>query len=57
MILVDNYLQMGIKEVPHYGSDVDALIEDIAAAYQCAIKDLYAHGCDIFRLTIRPGPI
>ena len=45
MILVDNYLQMGIKEVPHYGSDVDALIEDIAAAYQCAIKDLYAHGC------------
>lgn len=45
MILVDNYLQMGIKEVPHYGSDVNALIEDIAAAYQCAIKDLYAHGC------------
>lgn len=45
MILVDNYLQMGIKEVPYYGSDVDALIEDIALAYQCAIKDLYAHGC------------
>ena len=45
MILVDNYLQMGIKEVPHYGSDIDALIEDISAAYQNAIKDLYAHGC------------
>lgn len=45
MILVDNYLQMGIKEVPYYGSNVDALIEDIALAYQCAIKDLYAHGC------------
>lgn len=45
MILVDNYLQMGIKEVPYYGSDVDALIEDIALAYQAAIKDLYAHGC------------
>ena len=45
MILVDNYLQMGIKEVPYYGSDIDALIRDIAAAYQAAIKDLYAHGC------------
>lgn len=45
MILVDNYLQMGIKEVPYYGSDIDALIDDIALAYQAAIKDLYAHGC------------
>lgn len=45
MILVDNYLQMGIKEVPYYGGDVDALIVDIALAYQEAIKDLYAHGC------------
>lgn len=45
MILVDNYLQMGIKEVPYYGSNIDALIEDIALAYQCAIQDLYAHGC------------
>lgn len=45
MILVDNYLQLGIKEVPHYGSDIEALIEDIAVAYQDAIKDLYAHGC------------
>ena len=45
MILVDNYLQMGIKEVPHYGSDVHALIEDIAEAYRCAIRDLYEHGC------------
>lgn len=45
MILVDNYLQMGMKEVPHYGSDINALMEDIALAYQGAIKDLYAHGC------------
>lgn len=45
MILVDNYLQLGIKEVPYYGSDIDALIDDIALAYQTAIKDLYAHGC------------
>ena len=45
MILVDNYLQMGIKEVPYYGNDVDALIEDIALAYQAAIQDLYDHGC------------
>ena len=45
MILVDNYLQLGIKEVPYYGSDIDLLIEDIASAYQSAIKDLYDHGC------------
>ena len=45
MILVDNYLQMGIKDVPYYGSDIDALIQDIALAYQGAIRDLYAHGC------------
>ena len=45
MILVDNYLHVGIKEVPDYGSDVDALIDDIALAYQAAIRDLYDHGC------------
>lgn len=45
MILVDNYLQLGVKEVPYYGSDVDALIDDIAVAYQTAIRDLYGHGC------------
>ncbi len=45
MILVDNYLQMGIKELPYYGNDIDALIDDIASAYQTAIKDLYNHGC------------
>lgn len=45
MILVDNYLQLGKKEIPHYGSDINALIEDIAVAYQKAIKDLYDHGC------------
>ena len=32
MMLVDNYLQMGIKEVPYYGSNINALIEDIALA-------------------------
>ena len=45
LILVDNYLQMGIKEIPYYGSDVNALIDDIALAYQAAIRDLYDHGC------------
>ncbi|MGC4018132.1 MAG: 5-methyltetrahydropteroyltriglutamate--homocysteine S-methyltransferase [Muricomes sp.] len=45
MILVDHFLQLGIKETPYYGTDIDALIEDIAAAYQDAIKDLYDHGC------------
>lgn len=45
MILVDNYLQMGFKEVPYYGSNIEQLIDDIAAAYQAAIRDFYAHGC------------
>lgn len=45
MILVDNYLQLGKKEIPYYGTDVDRLIEDIALAYQEAILDLYRHGC------------
>lgn len=45
MILVDNYLQLGIKELPYYGTDIDRLLDDIALAYQAAIKDLYAHGC------------
>ena len=45
MILVDNYLQIGIKEIPYYGTDLEALIEDIGLAYQAAIKDLYDHGC------------
>ena len=45
MILVDNYLQLGKKDIPYYGENIDLLIDDIAAAYQAAIKDLYAHGC------------
>lgn len=45
MILVDNYLQLGIKELPYYGTDIDKLIDDIAVAYQDAIQDLYNHGC------------
>lgn len=44
MILVDNYLQLGKREVPHYGDDIDALIDDIGVAYQDAIQDLYDHG-------------
>lgn len=45
MILVDHYLQLGIKDTPYYGNDIDAVIEDIATAYQMAIQDLYEHGC------------
>lgn len=45
MILVDNYLQLGRRNVPHYGDDIDLLIEDIAAAYRAAIRNLYDHGC------------
>lgn len=45
MILVDNYLQLGIKEIPYYGADINLLIDDIAKAYQEAILDLYNHGC------------
>lgn len=45
MILVDNYLQLGKKDVPYYGDDIDKLIDDVAIAYQRAIKDLYDHGC------------
>lgn len=50
MILVDNYLQLGIKEVPYYGSNIDLLIEDIALAYQSAIQDLYTHGCKYLQI-------
>lgn len=45
MILVDNYLQLGKKDVPYYVDDIDLLLDDIAAAYQRAIRDLYDHGC------------
>ena len=50
MILVDNYLQLGKKDVPFYGDDVDLLIEDIAAAYRAAIRDLYDHGCRFLQI-------
>ena len=40
MILVDNYLQLGKRDVPYYGDDVDLLIDDIGLAYQDAIRDL-----------------
>ena len=45
MILVDHFLQLGLKEVPYYNGDIDALIDDIGKAFQIAIKDLYDHGC------------
>lgn len=45
MILVDHFLQLGIKDTPYYGHDLDAIINDIGIAYQNAIEDLYAHGC------------
>lgn len=50
MILVDNYLQLGRRNVPFYGDDVDLLIEDIALAYQTAIKDLHSHGCQFLQI-------
>ena len=45
MILVDHFLQQGIKDTPYYGQNIQAIIDDIAIAYQEAIKDLYDHGC------------
>ncbi len=45
MILIDHFLQLGIKETAYYGTDFDAIIDDIAKAYQDAIQDFYAHGC------------
>ncbi len=45
MILIDHYLQMGIKDTAYYGNDIDLVIEDIGQAYQDAILDFYNHGC------------
>lgn len=45
MILVDHFLQLGIKDTAYYGQNIHAIIEDIALAYQEAIQDLYNHGC------------
>ncbi|CEI83092.1 5-methyltetrahydropteroyltriglutamate--homocysteine methyltransferase [Oceanobacillus oncorhynchi subsp. incaldanensis] len=45
MILVDHFLQLGIKDTPYYGTDIDLVIEDIGKAYQEAVQDLYDHGC------------
>ncbi|MDO4281636.1 MAG: methionine synthase [Peptococcaceae bacterium] len=45
MILVDHFLQLGQDEVPYYGHDLQALINDIGVAYQDAIRDFYDHGC------------
>ena len=45
MILIDHFLQLGNKETPYYGTEIHALIDDIAKAYQDAILDFYDHGC------------
>lgn len=45
MILIDHFLQLGVKETPYYGMDIDSIIEDIGLAYQAAIRDFYEHGC------------
>lgn len=45
MILIDHFLQLGIKETPYYGTNLDLIIEDIGKAYQDAIQDFYNHGC------------
>ena len=45
MILIENYIGSGILDVPYYGTDIDAVINDIGIAYQEAIKDFYNHGC------------
>lgn len=44
MILVDHFLQLGIKDTPYY-NNIDKVIDDIGRAFQTAIKDLYDHGC------------
>ena len=45
MILIDHFLQLGIKDTPYYGTDIEAVIDDIGLAYQAAIRDFYNHGC------------
>lgn len=45
MILIDHFLQLGIKGTPYYGTDIEAVIDDIGLAYQAAIRDFYNHGC------------
>ena len=34
MIFIDHFLQLGNKETPYYGTNVEALIDDVAKAYQ-----------------------
>ena len=45
MIFIDHFLQLGNKETPYYGTNVEALIDDVAKAYQDVIADFYDHGC------------
>lgn len=44
MILIDHFLQLGIKETPYYGNNIQTIIEDIGKAYQAAILDFYNRG-------------
>lgn len=45
MLLIDEILQCGHNTHAYYGDDLDALLKDIAIAYQEAFKDLYEKGC------------
>lgn len=45
MLLIDEIFQCGHTEHAYYGADTDVLIDDIAAAYRAAFKDLFEHGC------------
>ena len=45
MILIDHILQLGIKDTSYYGTDIDAVIDDVGTAYQDAIKRYYDNGC------------
>ncbi len=57
MIFIDHFLQLGNKETPYYGTNVEALIDDVAKAYQDAIADFTIMDAAIFRLTIHHGLI
>lgn len=45
MLLIDEIFQSGHTTHNYYGDNTDALLEDIAKAYQEAFVDLYEHGC------------
>lgn len=55
MIFIDHFLQLGNKETPYYGTDITTLIDDVAEAYQDAIRDFMTMDAAISRLTILHG--